>query len=338
MSSSEAEPISSKKGAIIGWTIVSILCSSLFLWLTFVYIYDDQVAVLFKEVSLRLQCESDLLYIALCSFIVLSLRAWRLTLLVEGLSLHKAFNISASHNALTRILPFRVGELSLPVLLSRHTRISLLEGGMLMLWLRLLEIVCLAPFLLLCFLLTFGETMPLSWLSIEQISPAILLFVLSGFVIYALQPITTSVLHGLLNISKRFAALHTLKQKLELLSSQTSDESPKNVIGAGLLTSLILCAQATLFLFMIRLSGGELPWGTVGFGSAVVHIAGVIPAPTVGNIGTHELGWTLIYSKLGLENTIALTSATLSQWITMILAMLWASMFMVYSLCLRMRP
>ena len=46
---------------------------------------------------------------------------------------------------MTRILPFRVGELSLSMLLYKRLGINLIEGALLTLWLRLLELVCLAP-------------------------------------------------------------------------------------------------------------------------------------------------------------------------------------------------
>ena len=86
---------------------------------------------------------------------------------------------------------------------------------------------------------------------------------------------------------------------------------------------LILLGQAGLFYWILDGCGASLSFLEVAVASILVHLAGVIPAPTMGNVGTHEMAWTVIFKSFACSNPIALLSALLSQWLTLFFAYLW---------------
>ena len=235
------------------------------------------------------------------------LRALRLKVLFATLSFKGALRVSATHNALTRLLPARSGELSLPVTLNREGGVTLGEGALAMVGLRLLEVLSL-----LCLVgwasldSSVSELVPTSW-------------IITGVMLSAIT---------LLSLRRLFKlALHhfgsRLSESWQKSLSVSSTLSHLRALGTCVLTLLILCSQAALFWALLTAGGGSISYGDTLIGSFGVHLAGVLPAPTIGNVGTHELGWIVVYTQLGVSHPAAGVSALLSQWLTLILALMW---------------
>jgi len=115
-------------------------------------------------------------------------------------------------------------------------------------------------------------------------------------------------------------------KRIKALADQLHTTHQLNWVQLILIT-VITCAtmlcQALLFGLTLWSVGADLSYVYVLLGSIGVHLSGVLPAPTIGNVGTHEVGWTLIYTQLGVNASAATASAVISQWFTLLLALLW---------------
>ena len=238
-----------------------------------------------------------------------ALRAARLRVLFTSLSFAQTLYISSMHNALTRLLPARAGELSLPVLLKRDAQTPLAEGTLTMVWLRLIEVACLGSLTASAAMMT---VMP------EVVSPqvSVALAVMSLGAALSARPLLRSALLALGRYVDRVRPL------TKSLNAQRQLSSLQVIMTIGLTCSIMLC-QALLFSFILWSMDARISYVYALLGSMAVHLAGVLPAPTIGNVGTHEAGWMLIYVQLGVSAAAATASALISQWLTLALAMCW---------------
>ncbi len=267
------------------------------------------------------------LWALMSSAAVYLLRTLRLKLMVQKCSLSNSFYICATHNVLTRLLPFRSGEFSLPFMLNKREDIPVLEGTLLMLWLRLVEVATLVPFIAFCALLNPAliDYLPFEqaylWTGIAGLSLCISLWI---------KPILKGLITVLCLIFTRLK-----KDKFVIKLSQVQDIghniSQRKALLAISMTFLILFGQASLFYWILCACGSHLHYLNVALASVLVHLAGVIPAPTMGNVGTHEIAWLVIFKTLGLNESIALSSAVLSQWLTLLFAVAWWGLAKTFS-------
>lgn len=285
------------------WMSGGIICSLTVIWVCMWWVGVDHRAVWVKLISLRI---SSILLIILASLVTCALRALRLRLLFPSLTPVDALRVTTTHTALTRILPARSGELSLPATLSR-LGFSLGDGALAMVWLRLLEVACLFSTLLLAsFVLAEPLLFHWTWIGLGLLVSTIAIFIT--------RPLLAKMIYS---VQKH------LPDKWSHAPSLTSSLERAKVTRITLCTLLILLSQAMLFWSILNAVGAELGYLKALIGSGGVHLAGIIPAPTIGNVGSHELGWALSYSQLGVSAAAVTSSAILSQWLTLILALLW---------------
>ena len=316
MKTDEVDPPSRK---ILFWTIVSSIGSLLILCSIGVWVGSPKLT---QSLSLLLAVEvsfQEMMGILVSSAAVWFLRSFRLSLFVDEVKITKGLYVCATHNALTRILPFRTGELSLPLLLNQHCHTPLSEGGLLMVWLRLLEVSCLVPFILFSLIFYPSLTQELPWLRLPVL---ISIFSASIMALWGIRPLSRLGLKGVAR-SLRLFKKDKLGARLNMLIEVGRKVTFSQVLGGAMVTMIILCAQALLFYQILLLSGAHISLAETALGSVAVHLAGVIPAPTIGSVGAHEAGWVIIYQQLGLPTSIAILSALLSQWLTLGLSLLW---------------
>lgn len=325
---------------VSSWTSLSAIGSITVFALIYGLASDGDISAACQEITEIDWHPRRLALIALTSGLVLLLRSLRLTVFVPILKLSSAVKICATHNALTRIMPLRTGELSLPLMLRRDCGVELSEGGLLMLWLRGLEAASLVPFTLICLYLSDLVSPPsglyndqLVWLRSEWLA---LLAMISIVLLWGIRPLSR-LCFRLIGRGLHLVGREELSIKAKSLISLDRQTSPAQTFFGTLITLMILSAQAYLFWLILKLSGAQVTLGTVAVGSIGVHLAGVIPAPTIGNVGTHELGWSLIFTALGVKRSIALSSAVLSQWLTLGLAICWWLIVRGHSKCERRR-
>ena len=126
-----------------------------------------------------------------------------LTYLVRALRLYSYFrpatigrfglwlSIMLTHNVLNHLLPARVGEVSLPVLLRQHLGVDLARGAAALVWFRLLDLHALL-FIAACAVAFSWDSFPGLVAIGPGLSATVLLLVVGAF---ALLPVLLSLIH-----------------------------------------------------------------------------------------------------------------------------------------------
>ena len=267
----------------------------------------------------------------LASALVWLLRGLRVSLLCPSVRLTASLAIVSAQGLLLRVTPLRLGDLGLPVLLERRG-VPLAEALLLLFWIRLSELWILAWLCLVALLTGAGGGVAGEELLGQSGSLISALLLLATLPLLArLQPIACALGRAGLAVArgvglprrlpKIYRRLAGLQKQLEAAERRTQRDWLILLGGAA----AILCAQALLFWCLLRGCGAELSLSATLLGTSLAHLAGALPLPTIGNLGTHELGWVTGLTALGLAAPLALQSALLSQAATLAFAMLWGA-------------
>ena len=301
------------------WAWLSILFSSLCLLVLILFLGKQNFKQVIEQ-SYQLNFGQETwLWAMVSSSTVFLLRSIRLKLVLTKLSLTESLYVCATHNALTRTLPFRSGELSLPFMLNRHHQVPFMDGSLLMLWLRLIEIASILPFVGLCLALSPSL---IKHVPHDQNTVVVIVAVLSLGLVIWIRPITRRFIHLIVMLFRLFKKDHLI-HKLNQVEGIGKDLSYAKSAIAMAITFFILLGQASLFYWILHGCGASLTYVEVALASILVHLVGVLPAPTLGNVGTHEMAWTVIFKGFACSTSVALLSALISQWLTLFFAYLW---------------
>lgn|GEM_PF-2093630 len=270
---------------------------------------------------------TQLSYGVLASLLVWWARAARLWAL-GACSWMTALRVVAVHGGLLRVTPMRLGELSLPYLLQRWAQVPMTQSSALLIWIRISELITLCVAVSLCLAgVYFAPSEPNPALA----HPALVLVIAT----LCVGLLTLVLSHARRWISSLCLALDHAGQRSgrrelsalseRLRSGQRALPELTRQRGALLLgiSGLIFTAQLLLFWSVLSACGASIDLSGLTLGSAITHIGGVLPLPTIGNVGSHELSWTAGFMWVGVTQPLALLSAILSQIFTLSLALLW---------------
>ncbi len=236
-------------------------------------------------------------------------RGLRLAILLPGAGsrLHMA-SIATRHIFLAVVLPARTGEASLPVLLSVECGRPLEEGVSMLALQRVLDLACVAFFLVAGVLLSGAGA---DATAILPRAATVLALLVAGVLL--LRPVCTR-LAGLSGSTRRpvaflgRAARHVaaLGWRQLLLATATSLATWLCTYAACWLLLLSLATPAALG-DAVRVSFPVSLIGTTG-----LHLSAVLPVSPLAGVGTWELGWVAGYRLAGLTEDAALASAIVS--------------------------
>ncbi len=241
-------------------------------------------------------------------------RGLRLGLLLPGASRFAHLtSMSARHILLAVVLPFRAGEASLPVMLSVEAGRPLSEGVSVLAVMRVLDLLCVAAFLLVG--LALGGAAAATGqgaLSPDAVRARALLVgaVLAAGVLLA-RPVAAR-LAPLAASPRRVAAfVGGMAAHVAGLGSRQ--------LAAALLVSLATwaCTYGACFLLLRAMAAPAAlgPAAEVSFAASLVgttglHLSAVIPVSPLAGAGTWEAGWVAGYHWLaGMSEADAMTSA-----------------------------
>ncbi len=257
------------------------------------------------------------------SLLVLFARGARFHALCSRSKLIDVTAAIAVQNALTRVTPLRLGELSLPLLLRRrsdeppaHALISLVLVRLFELW------------VLLATALIAG----LAWFGLEGAGRTTALVVgLAGMTAVLLTfrfwlrlglgvaRFVASKL-GLGEVGAVSKALNALSDA----SNESKRLSRRALVGLGLGTLMVVGLQFALFGALMASCGLHPHPLQLLVGAAAAQVAGAMPVISVGSLGTHETGWTLGFVWVGVSLGDAIVSGLFTQVTTLIFAGLFA--------------
>jgi len=245
--------------------------------------------------------DGGLLLIALAtSAAFLAARGLRLLLLVERglLTWPRATLVAAAAQAAALFAPARVGELALPLLVSRTTGRSFSSGVGTLLAARTLDLATLGVWSGAAVLAVRGFGEPLAIVaSIALLAPSLLLpLTLTGADRLALRCLGPRGVRG-----RRWARrVRRVRRELDALLRR-----PLRLITAALTSVIMWGLQWAVAWILLVAMGYRWPPSSVVAGSAAAAVANLLPFNLVGNLGTLEAGWTAAFAGLGVPLQVA---------------------------------
>ena len=235
-------------------------------------------------------------------FLYLS-RTLRFSLVVKK-DLSKIFFISTIHNFLNKLLPFRSGELSWPLLLKKYLNVSIADGLGLLLLVRYLDIFAIIALFTTSALFVQPEflTPPLLFTLSSILIVQILSLVYLRYFVKLARMLLSSVNIGFLN-----ARSEALILRLDNLEKKTSE--------AGYLRLLITLIPLSFinwlsiyFIYYAYILMFDLDFSFlhVIIACSIVNIFTNLPINGIGRFGTFELGWAAGFILLGMTKDVAI--------------------------------
>ncbi len=262
-----------------------------------------------RIVALIAGTQPRLLAIAAALFIVtIVLRGLRLLLLLppRTLSLRRAALVAAAAQAASQVVPARLGELALPVLLGRVCGRDLTSGAATLLAARTLDLAALGAW-------TVGACAAAS-----AAHPAV--WATGGLLLLApllLPWVTRTVDRAAQRWMQRPGPPKRWAERLHRLHAAIVElRASKGRLALAAACSLAMWGSVWTFTwFVLAAMGHRWPPVTVAAGSAVASVANILPLNLFANFGTLEAGWTAAFASFGVPvQTAAATGLAAHLW------------------------
>jgi hypothetical protein len=252
---------------------------------------------------------------------VLLLRGLRFRSLVFGAGYPLTSAAVAIQVFLNRVTPFRLGEISLPLLLRRHAGEDTASSLVGVVFVRLVDLAIVAGAVALSFAWA-SEAPGRGWTAAAL---ALLLAALLGTFRWWLGACTRL----LLDVATRFGWTRSPKVKGAIGKLVAATAGSKRLDRRGLLvvalSSLgIFLAQTAMFGCILAAFGVHLPLPALARGGAVAQAGAAIPVAAVGTIGTQEASWVAGFAWVGVGLEEAIVTGIAAQLLTLAFAAVFA--------------
>lgn len=264
------------------------------------------------------------LWVGIYGFLIY-LRAQRFRVLLPESKRFTLIRAIGVQGGINRIIPFRLGELTLPFFIRQKQTLSTSSILMSLAWIRVLELTLICVSIALGMVLhLMGETARFEHIAALVITVGLLV----AFV--AVDPRRLARLCSAF-LSHRLTWLSRVNQSVSAGVSSAIKEldalPPVNVFDRFKLLGWSLAVHACiLFLYwsMLDIFGAAVSVAALLIGVGASQVTSLIPMLTVGTIGLHELGWVSGFVYGGLSTEMAVTSGLLTQAFTLFLGVSWA--------------
>jgi glycosyltransferase 2 family protein len=253
------------------------------------------------------------------------LRAARFRILLPQCEQSTLIRAIAVQGGINRIVPFRLGELSLPFLIRQRQVLPTSAVLFGLAWIRLLELSLIGVSITLGVgLHGLADGRPL----MQWVALGCALIVLAVFVAIDPRRIAQRMIGGLKGYLLVLERLHARLEGVVSALIRVVDALPPlsvtdrfKLLGWSL---AVHCCILYLYFSMLEVFGVTVAVGALLIGVGVSQVTSLTPMLTVGTIGLHELGWVggFVYSGLTIE--LAVTSGVLTQVFTLLLGVVWA--------------
>ena len=249
---------------------------------------------------------------ALVTSVTINLRAMRLGYCVDGRLNSPLLFMSYLYNALSALLPARLGDVALPFLLRQQTRTPLGSGFGLLIMLRVMDLLTLVALGALAVAIaqrsTHGPLCLLSWLMLAVSCSALAVCVVGAPTLM------------------RFVERHDAsRSKVFRIAAQVV--SPMARSGRARLVKLIIMSFAiwlslfASFALLARSIMTGVAVSQVGAAGAAAALAFAIPFSAVANVGSFEGAWVWVMNMFGHAASVALATALLAHGVIFIVSM-----------------
>lgn len=231
-------------------------------------------------------------------------RTLRLKIILNDGELHirDLLSITLLHNLYNRILPARLGDLTLIYFLNRYSKNTIGDSINLFVILRIYDLMISILFLSISYTIIFG-------IDFVSMLLGILLIVLV-FILFK-PSIGIKILVNIIDrLPQRYKILSKIKSKFFLINEKNK-LLEKNKVRAYLFLYSFSIWSSILILFFLLLESINYNygfWNTI-FSSTVANFSWILPINGIGGFGTMELGWGYAFSILGFKFNEVITTA-----------------------------
>lgn len=249
---------------------------------------------------------------ALVTIVTINLRAMRIGYCVDGHLTSPLVFMAYLYNALSGLLPARLGDVALPFLLRQQTRTPLGSGFGLLILLRVLDLLTLVALGSLAVVVSersvHGSICLLAWLMLAGSCAALLACVVGAPAL------------------SRFVERHDgSRNKLWRIAAQVA--TPMAQIGRGRLVNLAFMSLAiwlslfASFAMLARSIMTDVTLSQVGTAGAAASLAFAIPFSAIANVGSFEAAWVWVMHTFGHPASVALAAALLVHGVIFLVSM-----------------
>jgi uncharacterized membrane protein YbhN (UPF0104 family) len=228
--------------------------------------------------------------------------------------------VTALQNFFVRVMPFRLGELSYPILIQKHVGESPAKAIVHLLLVRIIELWLFVCAGLLALLSILGPALGQGGvglaLGLGVVTALLLTFGSWVRLIVRLVAWTVDRLpkHRFsLRLSKFLESLSAVASRSERLSSTQRLALWASSVAVVALQYMMVTAVARGFGVHLGL------WQAI-VGISIAQAASALPVATIGSFGSYEAGWTAGFVLVGLPVDAAVVSAIASQLMTLLFA------------------
>lgn len=278
------------------WTLLAALLTAGALW----WLLTDEVIAALSE-ALAHAGFGRLAAAALLVPVVQWLRAWRFELLLSGqprLPSGAMFQVTTRLLVFNFILPFKLGEISFPVLMKRTFGTGYLRAAGILVLARLMDLSMVAAILMLGTALIF-EAPGFGWSR-----PALLAGGLVAFVL----PVLAVRVPGLLRWpAARLPRIAGLLERLHLGMAKVHPLS-KSLTAQGLSAAIWLTHSVLAWLAASAIAPG-LPVPAVVVAGAASNVAFALPVNGIAGLGPPQAAWAAVLNWAGASWEVAAVTA-----------------------------
>jgi len=258
-------------------------------------------------------------------FILAFIRASRIKLLLNKNSNFKnLFATVLVNNLILNLLPFRSGELSLPLLLKKYSGIRKREGFLLLFYLRIIDIIVLLLFLIIAILL-FSD-------SVVQLKNISYLFIFTLLILVSLILFKGD---KFLLILSDFSKKRTCRF-FEKVSNLTDELLPvykfykDKIKEAAILSVLIFIVLIFVLGFVLKAYPIDLSYVDIIVVSLIIIIMTSLPINGIAGIGTIEFGIVAFLISIGIDKNLSISIAFNYHFIYLMFIVFFGSLSYLY--------
>lgn len=232
-------------------------------------------------------------------------------------------------NFMARIMPFRAGELALPYLLAKHSAETSERSLVLLIWLRLMDAWFLAGVFAIGLVLHVSDAnQALFWYAIGAFGVfSVALFWLGRGLRWLFRCL--AVCAGVVGLDRVERVERFLADSMN--AADAVDDLGLGQRGAAVVWTMAVWAlQFVIFATILFAYTVEVTPLDVVVGVSLAQLAAALPLPSVGSVGTHEVGWVVGFGFVGVERTAAVVTGVAAQLFTLVFAGVVASIAWLY--------
>ena len=269
---------------------------------------------LFSEINYFYILISFILYFGLAL-----LRALRIQFIVKRKIGYKTlFATILTNNFLAILLPFKIGELSLPILLNKYSGVEKKEGALMLFYLRIIDMFVILVFLLVVTVLFSDKIFQL-----RDISPLLILILLSLIAVLLLKGDKIILLIG------RFFKVNSLLSLTKKLSLVYKFYKSKIAIVV-ILSCLIFITLTFVLGFMINAYPVSLSYLDIVLISLIIIIVTSLPINGIAGMGSLDFGISVFLISIGVSKDLSIGIAFNYHFIYFMFIMFFGSMGYLY--------